>query len=480
MRRGGLLVAALVVAAPGAVLPGCLWSFGEEEGQSRICAAPVGGNEHCVSSGEGPARAWNQAAARGTLPIEMWAERPEGMTLDTLVTSPGDMARWLVDMDRALGYVRDEQRSAESYKASMEGRLRNLLASARIQQKELLAEEPIDAVGGFEAALVAKANSEKAPLVAEIAADKLSMGAVQGVLDEVTLDVGPLSAAYAALAADFTAYRKTESGEMDTYTKLAAKASMATVTELDAIEAVILEAAHDASAGPQEMVLRAMKLSAEITQFEVTSQEVLAPHVDFMVTHATQSPDMTSSAQRSIHAMLGYVDRRVRRSDRAAMSLLLGITMRRQALVLLDESQDVRAQVAEAKIAKAEATFQESAEAQVLAFEKAPPLGVKLWIPYLAKRYDEVTALLQMRPLCELPSSSWREAGCTAMRPHFKAAATYRATTLPGLVQTGLSTMKAQGVGGALLDAAAAKLAAGDVKGAAVLHDAALRGAEGT
>ncbi|TKC98507.1 hypothetical protein [Polyangium fumosum] len=39
MRRGDLLVAALVVAAPGVVLPGCLWSFGEDEGQGRICAA---------------------------------------------------------------------------------------------------------------------------------------------------------------------------------------------------------------------------------------------------------------------------------------------------------------------------------------------------------------------------------------------------------------------------------------------------------
>ncbi|WP_170229206.1 hypothetical protein [Polyangium fumosum] len=480
MRRGDFLVAALVVAAPGVVLPGCLGSFGEDEGQGRICAAPVEGGEFCVSSGEGPAGAWSRAAARGALPIQMWAERPEGMTLDALVTSPGDMERWLGDIDRALGYVRGEQRSAESYKASMEGRLRSLLGSARIRQKELLEQEPIDAVGGFEAALVAKANREKDPLVAEITAEKLSMGAVQGVLDQVTLDVGPLSAAYADLAADFAAYRKTESGELSTYAKLAAKASMAAVTELDAIEASVLQAAHDASAAPQEMALRAVKLSAEVTQFEVASQETLAPHADFMTTHGAANPDLASGAQRSIHAMLGYVDRRIARSDRAARALLFGISMRRQALVLLDESQAVREQVAEAKIAKAEATFRESAEAQVLAFEKAAPEGVKLSLPYLAKQYDEVTAFLQMRPLCELPSSSWREAGCAAMRPHFKAAATYRATTLPGLVQTGLSTMKAQGVGGALLDAAAAKFAAGDVKGAAVLHDAALRGAEGT
>ncbi|MDC3987212.1 hypothetical protein [Polyangium jinanense] len=481
MRRGDYLVAALVVAAPGVVLPGCLGSFGEDEGHGRICASPVAGGEYCVSSSEGPASAWNQAAAHGSRPIQMWAERPEGMTLDTLVTSPRDMDRWLGDIEQALGYVRDEERCAESYKASMApGPLRNALGSARIRQNEILSEEPIDAVGRFKEALASKGAAEKDPLVAEIAADKLSMGAVQGVLDQVSLDVGPLSAAYADLAADFAAYRKTESGELTTYTKLAAKASTATVTELDAIETAILEAAHDASAGPQEMALRAMKLSAEITQFEVTSQEALAPHADFMVTHGAQSPDMTSGAQRSIHAMLGYVDRRIARSDRAAMSLLFGIAMRRQALQLLDEIQSVRDTVAEAKIAKAEATFQESAEAQVLAFEQAPPQGVKLSLPYLAKRYDEVTAFLQMRPLCELPSSSWRESGCAEMRPHFKAAATYRATTLPGLIQTGLSTMKAQGVGGALLDAAAAKLAAGDVKRAAVLHDAALRSAEGT
>ncbi|TKD04563.1 hypothetical protein E8A74_23125 [Polyangium fumosum] len=255
---------------------------------------------------------------------------------------------------------------------------------------------------------------------------------------------------------------------------------MAAETELDAIASSVLETAHGASAAPQEMALRAMKLSAAVTQFEVASEVALAPHTDFMAAHGAADPDLTSGAQRSIHAMLGYVERRVRQSDRAAMALLFGIAMRRQALQLLEESQSVRETVAEAKIAKAEVTFHESAEAQVLAFEKAAPQGVKLSLPYLAKRYDEVIAFLQMRPLCELPSSSWREAGCAAMRPHFKAAATYRATTLPGLVKTGLSKMKVQGVGGALLDAAAAKLAAGDVKGAAVLHDAALRGAEGT
>ncbi len=480
MERRNLFAAMLVIAAPGIFLPGCLWSFGNDETAGRICASPLEGGEWCVPSSYDPGSAWNDAAAHGSRPIQMWAERPEGMTLEALVTSPGHMERWFEDVHKALGHVRDEQRSAESYQSSMDGQLDDLLRAARSHQMRILQQDGVDAVGHFKAALTEKASAEKEPLVAEIAEDKLSIGAVQGILDQVTLDVGPLSTEYAALAVDFVAYRKTEPVGTATYIKLAADASKAALDALDEMEQTILETAQATSAAPRDFALRAMKLAAQIQQFEITSQEALAPHADFMATHGAANPDMTSAAMRSINAMLGYVERRIARSDRAAISLLFGVVMRRQALVLLGETQPVRDQVAEAKLTKAEATFYESAKAQVLAFEKAPPQGVKFSLPYLAKRYDEITAFLQMRALCELPSSSWREAGCAAMRPHFKAAATFRATTFPGLIQTGLSTMRAQGVGSGLLDAAGAKLAAGDVKGAAVLHDAALRGAEGT
>jgi hypothetical protein len=61
----------------------------------------------------------------------------------------------------------------------------------------------------------------------------------------------------------------------------------------------------------------------------------------------------------------------------------------------------------------------------------------------------------------------------------FKAMATEVKMTLPGQITTGIAVMRNKGVDAALLDAAQAKLNAGDVKGAAIAHDAALRGAEG-
>jgi hypothetical protein len=190
---------------------------------------------------------------------------------------------------------------------------------------------------------------------------------------------------------------------------------------------------------------------------------------------------MTSAALRSLNAMLGYMQRRVARSDAMATGLLLGVGMRRKALEMLaGVSPAVRAQVATAKLKKAGAVFFETSEARVHAIQGAPPVSAKLGLPYLAKRYDELTRLLQMQPLCDPASSSWREAGCASLRDTFEGAATYLKSTLPAQLLTGLATMKAAGVDAALLDAAKAKLDAGDVKASAVLHDAALRSSEGT
>jgi hypothetical protein len=224
-----------------------------------------------------------------------------------------------------------------------------------------------------------------------------------------------------------------------------------------------------------------MKLSAQIQQFEIASQEAIEPHADFMATHGAALPDMTSAAQRSLNAMLGYVLRRVARSDATATALVLGVGMRRKALQMLAGSPaSVRAQVASAKLEKAASVFAVASDARVQAIKAAPPMSTKLGLPYLAKRYDELTRLLQMQPLCDPALASWRDAGCVALRERFDGAAIELKTTLPAQLSTGLGAMKATGVDAALLGAAKAKLDAGDVKAAAILHDAALRSVEGT
>ncbi|KYF50988.1 hypothetical protein BE08_39985 [Sorangium cellulosum] len=124
-----------------AAMIGLLGAFAHEytvapahaESFGSFCAVPVQGEEHCVSSDRSPADAWNRAAANGELPIAMWAKWPSGMTADDLVKSPARLKAWFTDTEKVLSYVRDTQRNAESYKASL-ARVTALVAEVKARQ----------------------------------------------------------------------------------------------------------------------------------------------------------------------------------------------------------------------------------------------------------------------------------------------------------------------------------------------------------
>jgi hypothetical protein len=133
---------------PIAVIAGLLGAFAPErfvppahaDSLGSFCAVPVDGEEHCVSSDRSPADAWNRAAAGGELPIAMWAKWPSGVTVEALVKSPARLKAWFADTDKVLSYVRDTQKNAESYKATL-ARVGALVAQVKARQ-EALREEP--------------------------------------------------------------------------------------------------------------------------------------------------------------------------------------------------------------------------------------------------------------------------------------------------------------------------------------------------
>lgn len=492
-RKPSLASTALVVVLLGAIAPGCFPASDDASKQGSLCAKSAQGSSHCGRSSGGPEGPWKAALADGGLPIEMWAERPDSLTLAQLVENADNLRAWFADIAIALAYVRDTQRSAESYKASMEGRLRTLLDEAQSLQRSLLALQPVDAIGDFKAALAEKAGVEKSALVATLASDKQSITAAQLAFDQIKSDASPLSSSFAAVSAQFIAYRATEAAETQSYVALAKQASQSTLATLPDVEQAILVAAQSASAAPNALSLGAMKLSAQIQAFEVEAQTALEPHADFMATHGAVRPDLSSRALRSLNAMLGYIQQRVARSDATAASLLHGTAIREQALLLLDESsapkwdgppspkyftQASRDAIAKARLAAAGATFEATAKARVHAITDALPRSKMLDLPYLARRYDELTMLLSMEPLCDPTSSSWRETGCVLLRARFEAAEKGRTMELPALIAKGIASLRKAEAEAALLDAAQARLDAGDIKGAALVHDAALRGTE--
>ncbi|WP_437729393.1 hypothetical protein [Sorangium sp. So ce861] len=426
----------------------------------------------------GPGVAWSQAEKDGSLPIEMWATWPNNKALDEIVASSTSLDVWFGHVDEAIAYVRDDARNAESLRATLGGKLASLLDEATQRQRALLSQAPVDAAGNFKAAMIDKASAEEEPLAAALAADKQAMAVVQAVFDQARRDAGPLQSRYAGAAARFAEYRATEASETAAYAALSEQASRSDIDGLDGAEGAVLAAAREASRAPNELAAEVMALSAELQVFAASFEEAMAPHRELLATHGAVAPDMTSGALRSLSAMLSYVERRVARSDATATALLGGIAMRRQALRALQMDEGVREAIARSRLRKASEGFEERARARAAALSAAPPVSEKLGLPLLAERCGELSALVQLRPLCENAGSSWREAGCAVLRERFDAAEAELRTGLPRKIAAGLAVLREKGMAAAALDVAQARLDAGDVKGAAIAYDSAVRGAE--
>ncbi|WP_437733370.1 hypothetical protein [Sorangium sp. So ce1335] len=476
MRQTASVVAAVAL---GATATGCSWPR-EEYAPGRFCAqANTSVVEHCVDASEGPGSAWSKAEEDGALPISMWA-RPPFRTSDAFVASEADLSAWFDNLDRAVAYVRDEKKHAESLRATLHGELLGLLLTYRRHQEELLHEEPVRAADNFTRAMTDRASAEKEPRAAALTADKQAMAGVQAVFGEARRNAAPLVSRYAAVAVRFADYRGTEAAETAAYAALSAEASRSGIDGLDGAEQAVLAAARDASRAPTELAAEIVTLSAELQALAASFEEAIAPHKEVLTTHGAAAPDMTSGALRSLGAMLGYARRRVARSDATATALLGGIALRRQAIRVLQGDEGAREAIARSRIERASERFREAARARAEALSAAPPVSEKLGLPLLAERCGALLSLAQMRPLCEATGASWREAGCAELRGKFDATEAELRTGLPKKIAAGLAALREKGMAAAALDAAQARLDAGDVKGAAIAYDAAVRGAEGT
>jgi hypothetical protein len=385
---------------------------------------------------------------------------------------------WLDDGQAILEYVRVTKGSAESYRATMNGKMADDLRQARQLQGGLV-REPIDPVLFVQSEFFDNAIKEESPFRVQIWTGKEALTEMQIVVEQAKVDGAPFAAQYKTLVDDFLAYRATEAAETLLYTQWSHEISAATLAELPGVENEVLEVAQKASAKPNELLMSGMKLTAEILQFDKTTREALLLHETILIENGARMPDFSSSALRSVHAMLGYAQQRVARSDATAKSLLLGAAMRRNALQLLANADSpARATIAQALLGKASTSFAQSADLQVDAIKNVQMS--KLGVPYLAHRYDERAALLQMAPLCNATSSSWRETGCASMRPKFKDAGMYLKVTLPAEIKQGLTFLKNQGVDAVMIEKVQERLNNGDIKGAAMAHDVLLQSTEGT
>ena len=147
MKRRNALGGIVLVMATGMALPGSgCFLFGDEEQEAwEICASSIDGDAHCVAGSDGPNDAWKKVVANGgTEPIQMWVARTDRAEFDEWVSYPGTVDAYLDYTREILDYVRVTQGNAESYRATLAGRLGQDLMDARRAQEKIIADKVLD------------------------------------------------------------------------------------------------------------------------------------------------------------------------------------------------------------------------------------------------------------------------------------------------------------------------------------------------
>jgi hypothetical protein len=141
--RGPCVVAALLLAAcstnsAGASAAKRAPSSSAEGAVSTFCARGAGTNDEpfCVPEAKGPSAAYEGARAAGAvLPVQMWVPYPDS-NLDAFVGNADELKAWIADVKTLTKFLNDSH--AESYGASLEGNLGDLMKRAKDRQEQIL------------------------------------------------------------------------------------------------------------------------------------------------------------------------------------------------------------------------------------------------------------------------------------------------------------------------------------------------------
>ena len=445
----------------------------------KICASPAQGGVYCVPANQDPAGAWDQAISRGSLPIQMWAPRPDAIPLEALVADAAELNVWLEDMDKALRYVHDVKKNAESYRASLAGNAGQLLRETVELQKRLIAngQAAIDhAVAAFRDKILNQGN----PIVMQAQSDQWNITAIHQDVERAAAAAAEFQHSFDRIATDFKAHRESETTMVARWKKVADDAATADLETLAVLRVEAHDFSREESRRPNNIILEASRLAATLQKADELRPPSTRPESvrDFGTTKQLNEPDFVATAARSLDNMIAYCEQRRNVSNEIARKISDGITARRDALIALKADDATRATISDAKTLRASAVFLSEITARVSTLWGLPQNSTKQKLPFLAQRYEEADAFVSFAPICAPPVVGWREAGCNLFNRHMVGARTYLLTSLPAIARMGLQQLEAAGIANTLLLDAQAKLLSGDMKGAMLSYDEAVRASD--
>ncbi|WP_342379108.1 hypothetical protein NVS55_06765 [Myxococcus stipitatus] len=457
----------------------------------RYCAFVANHNLlECVPINQGPQAAYdvvfNGLASRcGTdmscryQPIKVWVAEPD------LNATPAELVTWLDGQQQVIAFLKNSNKSAETLQVSLNAMRDGARGLVRDQERELAAvtDRIKTMVASAESTVKAKAREYGDPVVVEEAEVKAGMVRLEETVAESRAALAALAPEVVALANRFAAYKATEPATTTALRTLAAQGSAANLQGLVTVQLDAVALAQQESGEASALAMEAVRLRTRLGLLQDEYVTSLQRDKAFIAQRGLLMGDLVDGELEMLGGIAGYSDSRRRKVLTAVDRLLEGMKQRRDALIGLEADAATRQSLADAAFLTASQRFLDDVTARSTQLWKVAPKSTVLKLTFLSEKFDQMESYLQFEPACAPPAAgqrSWRETGCVAMRRDFSRVRTWMTSTLPGTLRLNVAMMRNAGtVPAALLLEVEAKLAAGQLKDAATVHDAALRKSDG-
>ncbi|HWE30180.1 MAG TPA: hypothetical protein VHB97_19370 [Polyangia bacterium] len=295
------------------------------------------------------------------------------------------------------------------------------------------------------------------------------------MLQQITSDyaqaMAALAGAYSTVVAEYQAYRALEADSTKEVVQIAQSAATAGLDALAPLQLQLQELDSSESQLPEDLEVAIARITHQLTDAQESFDDRLAPYATFMTQQGFTTPDATSVPLASLSSMRDYCVAREDRMGKAVAQVAEGLSRRVTALIVQGVATATQPTLLQAAALQASAGFISDTNARLAHLWQTLPKSRVLELSFLSAKYDEMTSLLQLEPMCASAPPAYMQTGCNLLQSQFSRAHTWIRSTAPSVIRIQAQMMSSAGVDATKTAAIVAEVNGGQVRQAAFDQD---------
>lgn len=385
-----------------------------------------------------------------------------------------ELEELFAQQDRIIDFIGKQKDPGTSRAATREEYLRVLqgLIESLDDQSEGLREKSQQHINTMRQRLLALGtDDEQIALVTEVS----ELADLEALFDATELSLSSLTTPAAEAIQGFSSLKARQATLSRKALDLSKRASKTTAATLPALQTELTNWSNTESEPAADLMLDASRVVGQLGSTYRDFDARIERFEAVLSAGSITKPKFGDLAQTTHSGIASYAMAWEAFVGETFEQLQRGLKLRSEALQQAAADEATRVTFAKTQHLQAATDFLNEANQRSSQLLALPPKTVSLKAMVLAGKLDEVSALLELEPLCvaeKLAVESWRESGCVALRRDFARGRTFAEKTVPALIRANITLLRRAGVPADQLTPIESELAQNRVRAAAVLSDA--------